>query len=77
MFIIISLFILFGVPTNPSSLTSGITSIILLFFVFIDIALDPFFFKEATISLLKLIKTVSTMFITLSSVTLSPLINLD
>ena len=48
----------------------------LLIFVFTGIAFVPFFIKEFTISLLKSIKTFSTIDITFSSVTLSPLINL-
>ena len=46
---IISVLILFGLPTKPSSSDSGTTSIILLFFVFIDIASVPFFLSELTI----------------------------
>jgi len=69
--------ILLGIPTNPSSLVSGVTLMILFFFVWIDTASVPNFFKESTISLLKSIKTDSTMFIIFSSVTLKPLINFD
>ena len=46
----------------------------LFFFVWIEIASDPIFIKEFTISLLKSINTDSTISIILSSVTLSPLI---
>ena len=37
--------ILLGTPTKPSSLISGVTSIILFFLVFIEIALEPFSLK--------------------------------
>ena len=46
----------------------------LLVLVLIDIALEPLLFKVLTISLLKSIKTSSTILITLSSVTLKPFI---
>ena len=62
---IISVLILFGLPTKPSSSDSGITSMILLFFVFIDIASVPFFLSELTISSLKSINTSSTILIIL------------
>ena len=58
-------------------LASGTTSIILFFFVCIEIASEPILFKEFTISLLKSIKTVSTISIIFLSVTLRPLINFD
>jgi len=77
VFILISLLILFGFPTKPSSFDSGIISMMLFFLVFIEIASVPFFFRESTISLLKSISTFSTIFIIFSSVTLNPLINLD
>ena len=48
----------------------------LFIFVLTGTAFVPFFAKEFTISLLKSIKTFSTIDITFSSVTLSPLINL-
>ena len=71
----ISTLILFGIPTKPSSFTSGTTSIILFSLVLIAKALEPIFFKEETISLLKSIKTDSTIFIIFSSFTLDPFIN--
>ena len=48
----------------------------LFIFVLTGTAFVPFFVKEFTISLLKSIKTFSTIDMTFSSVTLSPLINL-
>ncbi len=54
--------ILFGIPTKPSSFLSGLTSIILLFFVWKDTAFEPNFFKFWTISLLKSIRTSSTTY---------------
>ena len=54
-----------------------ITSIILLFFVCIETPLEPFLSKFSTISSLKSIKTDSTIFIILLSVTLKPLMNFD
>ena len=69
--------ILLGIPTNPSSSASGVTLMILFFLVWIETASVPNFFKDSTISLLKSIKTDSTMFIIFSSVTLKPLINFD
>ena len=74
---IVSVFILLGIPTKPSSSCSGIISITLSFFVCNDAAWEPIFFREFTISSLKSISTVSTTFIIFSSVTLRPLINLD
>ena len=68
---------MFGIPTNPSSLASGITSITQFCFVFKDIPLTPFSFKEETISSLNSINTFSTIFITFASVTRNPLINFD
>ena len=73
----ISVLILFGIPTKPSSLASGITSMILFFCVCIEIASEPILFKEFAISLLKSIKTVSTIFMIFLSVTLRPLMNFD
>ena len=64
-------------PTYPSSLLSGIILIMLFTFELIDTALEPFLFRESTISLLKSIKTFSTIEITSLSVTLSPFINFD
>ena len=69
--------ILFGIPTKPSSFLSGLTSIILLFFVWKDTAFEPNFFKFWTISSLKSIRTSSTTLIIFLSVTLNPSINFD
>ena len=41
-----SIFMLSGIPTNPSSLLSGTTLSILFNFDVIDTACEPFFFKE-------------------------------
>ena len=71
------MFISVGIPTKPSSLASGITSTMLLFFVCIETPSEPFLFKFCTISSLKSINTDSTIFIILLSVTLKPLINFD
>ena len=70
-----SIFIVSGIPTNPSSLLSGMTLIILFNFDVIETACEPFFFRESTISLLNSINTSSTIEITFSSVILKPLIN--
>ena len=43
MSLINSILMLSGIPTNPSSLLSGTTLIILLFFDVIDTASEPFF----------------------------------
>ena len=72
-----STFILFGIPTNPSSSASGITSITLFFFEFRETAFAPSSTKEFTISSLKSMRTFSTTLIIFSSVTLNPLINFD
>ena len=74
---IISLLTEVGIPTKPNSFASGITSIILLFFVCIETPLEPFLSKFSTISSLKSIKTDSTILIIFLSVTLKPLINFD
>ena len=56
IFNICSLLTSFGIPTNPSSSASGIVFIALLFFVWIEIASVPLFFKELTMSSLKSIQ---------------------
>ena len=43
-----SMFMMSGIPTNPSSLLSGTTLITLLVFDVIVTASEPFFFKEST-----------------------------
>ena len=48
----------------------------MLIFVLTETALDPFLLSETTISLLKSIRTFSTILITFLSVTLKPFINL-
>ena len=77
MFFIISIFIFFGIPTNPNSSDSGSTLMTLFSLVFKDMPSNPFSFKDETISSLNSIKTDSTIFIIFSSVTLNPLINFD
>ena len=77
IFWITSLSISDGFPTNPSSLDSGIIFITLFFLVWIEIPSVFFFFKESTMSLLKSIRTSSTILIIFLSVTLKPLINFD
>ena len=71
-----SLLISVGVPTNPRSLFSCTTVIILFSFDVILFALQANSFKASTISLLNSINTSSTMLMVSLSVTLSPLIKL-
>ena len=66
----------FGIPTYPSSFCLDLHKLYYFFFVLIEIVFDPCLFKELTISLLKSIKTSSTILITFLSVTLRPLMNL-
>ena len=72
-----SIFILFGIPTNPNSLDSGWISITLFSLVFSEIAFAFKSLKEETISSLNSIRTFSTIFIIFSSVTLRPLTNFE
>ena len=65
-------FIVSGIPTKPNAFFSGFINITLFSLVVIEWALQDFFFKALTISLLNSIKTFSTTPIIFSFVTLKP-----
>ena len=69
-------FISLGAPTKPSSLFSCLTNKILFCLFVIPWLSQSLFLRASVISLLKLFKTSSTIFIDFLSVTLNPFMKL-